>query len=640
MFLGLALSVSGGAQHNQNWPVGGDIPADFEPVAAQAEFERRILMIPMRDGVKLKTVLMLPSGVQDAPIILDRTPYNAERYATMGGRSPSVDAHMLPFHGDLAKAGYIVALQDVRGKYGSEGEYVMTRPLAGPLNPTGIDHSTDAYDTIEWLIKNVPETNGRVGTTGISYDGFTALMSLVDPHPALKASVPIDPMVDGWVGDDWFHNGAYRQTFQEFIYIQSTSKASSLRWPDPRYDVYESWLEAGSAGAMAARYNVDKLPFWQRIANNPAYTSFWSQQALDKILAARPLRVPVLLVHAQWDQEDIYGAPAVYAALKPKDSSNNKVFLAMGPWNHGGAVMGSGATLGPLAFGSETGAWFRRNVMLPFLDGHLKGEGEGADIATVTSFVTGPNEWRHYARWPLSCEKNCPHRSQPLYLRAGGRLSFDRPDAGDAPFSEYLSDPAKPVTYRARPILATNVPGSTWSLWLADDQRFASVRPDVLTYVSDELTEPMQIAGQPIAHLFASTSGEDSDWVVKLIDVYPDEVPGDPGMGGYQFGISMEILRGRYRDNASNPSPIPSGKVVRYNLKMPDADHVFMKGHRIMVQIQSSWFPLYDRNPQSYVDNIMFAKPQDYVKATQRVFHRPQAESYLELPLVPPSAHR
>lgn len=627
--LGLVTSASlaGQAPVQQS-----DIPQNFLPLPVESEFDKRIVMIPMRDGIKLNTVIMLPKKVTDAPIVLDRTPYSAARYTALQP-SGKISAATIPLHADLLKAGYIVVMQDVRGKHGSEGVYSMVRPLRGVLNATDTDNSTDAYDTIEWLSKNIPESNGRVATTGISYDGNLALMSLVDPHPALKASVPIDPMVDGWVGDDWFHNGAYRQKFMEFTYIQSSSKNSSLRWPEPRYDTYESWMEAGSAAGMAKRTGADKLPYWQRVSQHPAYDEYWQAQAMDRILASRPLTVPVLLVHGQWDQEDIYGPAAVYAALEPKDRDNDKVFLAIGPWNHGAAGLTDGSTLGPLKFGSDTSVWFRSQVMLPFLDAHLKGEGRGKpEIAPVTAFETGTNAWRFFDKWPQACAEQCPAKDRPMFLLPSSRLGYNKPVRGGG-YSEYLSDPAKPVTYRVRPIRPVVASDSSWGRWLVDDQRFASDRPDVLTFVSDVLDKPVKIAGHPVAHLFASTSGSDSDWIVKLIDVYPDEVPGDVTMGGYQLPISMEIMRGRYRENPAKPRPVPSGKVVKYTVKMPDVLHVFRPGHRIMVQVQSSWFPLYDRNPQSYPANIMFAQPSDFIKAVQRVYHRPDAASFVALPI-------
>ena len=432
---------------------GGDIPAKFAAVTTLFDFEKREAMIPMRDGVKLFTEIIIPKGSVRAPIILDRTPYSAAKFVT---RLPSSRAALaLPLaYGELAAAGYIIAVQDVRGKYKSEGSYVMNRPLSGPLNATAVDHSTDAYDTIEWLVKNVPESNGRVGTMGTSYDGFTVLMSLVNPHPALKAAVPFNPMVDTWIGDDWFHNGAFRQTYADYIYEQTAAKKSDEDWTPPRYDAYETWLTAGSAGALGSLLGMDQLPFWKRLIDHPAYDAYWQAQAVDQILARQPLAVPTLFVHSQWDQEDIYGAPAAYAALEAKDIRNDMNFLVIGPWRHGGAN-GDGSSLGAIKFDGDIGRWFRRNVLLPFLDAHLRDGAPKSEIAPVTVYETGVNEWRRYDRWPQSCAANCPFASRKLYLAPGAKLSFNGPPPDPAGYDEYVSDPQKPVTYRLRPIRPT-----------------------------------------------------------------------------------------------------------------------------------------------------------------------------------------
>ena len=630
--LALALAVRASADDPvEGTPDAGDIPAKFEPVTTLMDFEKREVMIPMRDGVKLFTVIVIPKGASHAPMILDRTPYSAAKFVT---RLPSPRAALaLPTSfGELAEAGYIIVSQDVRGKYKSEGTYVMNRPLVGPLNDTGVDHATDAYDTIDWLVKNVPESNGRVGTMGTSYDGFTVLMGLVDPHPALKAAVPFNPMVDTWMGDDWFHNGAFRQTYADYIYAQTADKKSDDEWTPPRYDAYETWLEAGSAGALGTALGMDQLPFWKRLIAHPAYDAYWQGQAVDKILARQPLSVPILYVHSQWDQEDIYGAPAAYAATETRDTRNDMNYLVIGPWRHGGGNA-DGSSLGVIKFDGDTGRWFRRHVLLPFLDAHLKDGAPPTDIAPVTVFETGTNEWHRYDRWPQSCAMGCPHVSRKLYLAARGGLSFDA--AATAGFDEYVADPWKPVTYRARPIRPTYADDSSWRRWLVDDQRFAGDRSDVLVYTTPVLRSAVHIAGQSIAHLLASTSGTDADWVVKLIDVYPDEVPGQVELGGYELPIAMDILRGRYRDDPARPTAIPANKVVAYALKLPHADHVFLPGHRIMVQIQSSWFPLYDRNPQQFVPNIFLAKPADFIKARVRVYHTAQQASYIDLPVAP-----
>jgi len=533
----------------------------------------------------------------------------------------------------ILDGGYIRVVQDVRGKYGSEGDYVMNRPLRGPQNPTTVDHATDTWDTIDWLVKNVPETNGKVGILGISYDGFLPLMALFNPHPALKVSVPMNPMVDGWMGDDWFHNGAFRQQMMAYVYEQQASRASDVKWWTSHFDDYDMFLQAGSAGALGKERGLEQVGFWRKLVEHPSYDAFWRDQAMDKLLAKEPLKIPVMIVHSLWDQEDIYGAIAVYKALEPKDTANDKVFLVMGPWHHGQEIL-EGSSLGALRFDADTALQFRREFLRPFLDQYLK-DGPKADVPPVAAFETGTNAWRRLPAWPAGCPSGCTIQPTPLYLSAGLKLGLTAPKAGEAAFEEYTSDPKKPVPFRARPIQPVGYDnGLTWPRWLVDDQREASGRPDVVAFVSEVLTAPMKISGQPIANLVASTSGSDSDWVVKLIDVHPDEVAGQPALGGYQLMVSGDIFRGRYRESLETPKALAPNQPLVYRFALPTANHVFQRGHRLMVQVQSSWFPLYDRNPQSFVPNIFWAKPEDYQKAQQRVFHAPGQASFVELPLV------
>jgi hypothetical protein len=618
-----------------------ETPATLTPVTTSFDYIKRDVMIPMRDGVKLHTVIVLPKGAKGAPILLTRTPYNASAQV-----SHAESSHLGPILNGydnatevIVEGGYIRVVQDIRGKYGSEGDYVMTRPLRGPLNPTLVDHATDTYDTIDWLVKNVPESNGKIGVLGISYDGFTTLMALVNPHPALKVAVPMNPMVDGWMGDDWFHNGAFRQQNMGYIYDQEATRANEALWWTNHFDDYDVFMEAGSAGELGRRHGLEQVGFWRKLLEHPSYDEWWQEQAMDHILAAQPLKVPTMLVASLWDQEDIYGAPALYKALKATGANNDKLFLVFGPWHHGQEI-GDGSSLGPIKFNSDTGLYFRQEILRPFLDKYLK-DGNSkdgashAEVAPVTAFETGTNTWRRLPTWPSGCASGCTIRATQLYLTAGLKLSLAAPQPGDAAFDEYVSDPAKPVPYRARPIQPMGYgDGFTWSRWLVDDQREASGRPDVAVFTSDVLTAPMKISGQPVANLVASTSGTDSDWVVKVIDVYPDEVAGDSKLGGYELMISADIFRGRYRESLQTPKPIASGQPLLYRFNLPTANHVFLPGHRIMVQIQSSWFPLYDRNPQSFVPNIFWAKPEDYRKATQRVYHAPGQASFIELPLV------
>jgi hypothetical protein len=629
-------SAQNSQSSSQSSALPSETPATFTPVTSSFNYTRRDVMIPMRDGVKLHTVILIPKGAKDAPILLTRTPYDASKLT-----SHEASAHLGPTLQGYDNAtdvivedGYIRVVQDIRGKYGSEGDEVMNRPLRGPLNPTTVDESTDTYDTIDWLVKHLPESNGKVGILGISYDGFLTLMALVHPHPALKVAVPMNPMVDGWMGDDWFHNGAFREQMMPYIYEQEASGSNAFSWWTSDYDDYDMYLKAVSAGPLGRSRGMEQLGFWRKILAHPSYDSFWSEQAVDKILAAQPLKVPTMLVASLWDQEDIYGAMAVYKAIKPKDTDNDKVLLVVGPWHHGQEDE-DGSSLGDLKFNSDTGLYFRQKILRPFLAQYLKDGAPKADVAPVTAFETGTNRWQHLSSWPSGCASGCIIQSTPLYLENGLKVGFIPPESGGNAFDQYVSDPAKPVPFRVRPDLPVGYsPPRTWPQWLVDDQRQEASRPDVLAFVSDVLKKPMKISGQPVVHLVASTSGTDSDWVVKLIDVYPDEVAAEPSMGGYQLMISADIFRGRYRESFAKPEAIAPNKPLLYHFELPTADHVFLPGHRIMVQIQSSWFPLYDRNPQTFVPNIFWAKPEDYRKATQRVYHAPGEESYIELPLV------
>ena len=394
------------------------------------------------------------------------------------------------------------------------------------------------------------------------------------------------------------------------------------------------FMKAVSAGELGRRRGLEQTGFWRKLLEHPSYDAFWREQAVDQLLAKEPLKVPVMLVHSLWDQEDIYGAIAVYKAIEPKDTSNDKVFLVMGPWHHGQEIA-DGSKLGALNFHSDTALYFRQHILRPFLDHYLKDEAPKSGVAPVTAFETGSNHWLQLDAWPSGCAKGCTVKGTPLYLNPDLKTSFTPPRGSDSQFEEYISDPAKPVPFRARPIQPTGYDTcAQWPCWLVDDQREASGRPDVLAFTSDVLTTPVKISGQPIVNLITSTSGTDSDWVVKVIDVYPDEVAGDAKMGGYQLAVSMDIFRARYRESLETPKPIKANEPLLYHWLLPTANHVFLPGHRIMVQIQSSWFPLYDRNPQTFVPNIFWAKPADYRKATQRVYHAPGQASMIELPVV------
>jgi uncharacterized protein len=618
-----------------------EIPATFTPRVDSFDYTKREVMIPMRDGVRLQTLILIPRGAQRAPILLTRTPYGATDRIT---KDASAHLSALIDSTDVAddavvNGGYIRVLQDVRGKHGSEGDYVMTRPLHGPLNPTPVDHATDTYDTIDWLVKNIPESNGKVAILGISYDGFTSLMALVHPHPALRAAVPINAMVDGWIGDDWFHKGAFRQDSLTYFHDQEATRDSGLKWWSDHYDDYDTWLAAGSAGNMARLHGLEQVGFTAKVMSHPAYDSFWQNQALDKVLAAQGVTVPVMLVHSLWDQEDIYGNIALYKALQARQSSNPDLFLVLGPWFHHQERL-EGSRVGAIQFGSDTAQYFRLHLLRPFLDHYLKDDPPPLHIAAVTAFETGTNRWLDLPHWPAGCAGACAIDQEKLFLQPGGGLGFAAP-AGSR-FESYVSDPSKPIPYLPRPIHIEGDEGEvTWQTWLVSDQRDSAARTDVLSFATPVLKEPLKISGEPVANLVASTTGTDADFVVKLIDVYPDEVGRDPKMGGYQLMVSADILRGRYRESFSDPKAIPAGKPQVFRFALPTANHVFLPGHRIMVQVQSSWFPLYDRNPQTYVENIFFAKPADYQKATIKVFAGgdPHA-SFVDLPVVKAASPR
>ncbi|MBV9528181.1 CocE/NonD family hydrolase [Sphingomonas sp.] len=609
-------------------PMTPDVVASYDQVKPWADFVRREVMIPMRDGTKLYTVIVMKKGTRGGPILLTRSPYDAHGDA-FRTNSQRADDILPAMYKEFVDDGYIIAIQDIRGLHRSEGTFILTRPIVGPLNNSGIDESTDAYDTIDWLVKNTPESNGRVGTIGSSYLGFTTLMSEINPHPALKAAVPESPMVDTWKGDDDFHNGAFRVPSYDYFLVMSTGKADAgAAIARGQGDDYSAYLESGSAGDVSRKWGIENVPFVRKVEDNPAYTDFWSLQAVDKWFAARPLTVPTMLEVGQWDQEDSYGAPAVYRALKAKYEGTDLLHLVIGPWRHSGANH-YGYELGDLTFTGDTAREWRTRYMKPFLDHYLKGTPD-PHTPSVLTYATGIDRWEASPRWPMGTPT-------PLYLTPGQGTSFTRPaSAGSA---GYISDPANPVPFLPRPVNMGDE--NQWHVWLVHDQRFVDGRPDVLSFTGAPLTAPVHIMGQPEVDLFASTSGTDSDWVVKLIDVYPNDAPEDPVQGakpstaGYELPIGIDIFRGRYVHDLARPAALRPGKVEEYRFTTPNVDHVFLPGHRIMVQVQSSLFPLYDRNPQTFVPNIFFAKPGDYRVAQQRIYTGGATPSAVFLPVVP-----
>ncbi|MBB5708720.1 CocE/NonD family hydrolase [Sphingopyxis panaciterrulae] len=606
--------------------VTSDIPDKFTIPNEDADYDKRVEMIPMRDGTKLYTVIVVPKGAKNAPIVLTRTPYNAKSRANRMD-SPSM-LSTLPLSDEIfVKDGYIRVYQDVRGKYGSEGDYIVNRPPVGPLNPTKVDHITDAWDTIDWLVnrKNLPESNGRVGMIGSSYEGFTVVMALLNPHPALKVAAPESPMIDGWMGDDWFHHGAFRLANIAWIGGQTGYKAGGTVPSTGGYDDYENFRH-GSANDWAQKVGYDQLPFWQKMLKHVAYDEFWQQQALDKLVAANPSNVPTLWEQGLWDQEDMYGAITSWEALKAKGRMGNN-FLVMGPWRHS-QINREGRSLGPFEWDGDTAAQFRKDMVLPLFNQYLK-DGPPAHLPAAAIYNTGENHWDRFTTWPLACQQGCSAPLTPIYVGPDGSLGFDKPAAS---VTSYISDPAKPVPHLSRPV---NFRDGRWGDWLVSDQRHVDGRPDVLTYQTDVLTEPVRVSGAPMANIFAKITGSDVDFIVKVIDVYPAEVATDEKMGGYQLAISQDIFRGRYRDSFANPTAIPSGVAQSYKFRLPTVNHVFQPGHRIMVQIQSSQFPLYDRNPQTFVPNIFLAKPGDYKKQEVTILQGGDTASGVLLPVVP-----
>ena len=589
------------------------------PLCAQTSespFVRTETMIPMRDGVRLYTQLFVPTGTKERlPILFLRTPYGT------GDLSPAQLAAAIP---EIAADGYIVVNQDIRGRFKSEGKFVMLRQPRDPKDKSAVDESTDAYDTIEWLLKNTPN-NGRVGMAGTSYGAWLTVMAALDPHPALKAAVPQASPADMWLGDDFHHNGAFRLSYGlEYTYMMESSKEiSDVSSLVDRNDAYQWYMNLGPLSNVDTKYFNGRLPTWNDFVQHPDYDAFWKRQGFAPWL--NRLTVPTLNVAGWWDQEDFYGPIKIYELLERHDTAN-KNFLVVGPWNHGGWSRGEGRKLGPVDFGSATAEHYRKEILAPFLAYYLKDK-RNPDLPEALTFQTGADEWVRHDAWP-------PKRNvtgQKLYLREKGNLSFEPPtaDAGKA-FDSYLSDPDHPVPYRHRPI---NVK-SGWRTWLLEDQRFVDNRPDVLTFATDTLKNDVTVSGKIVANLFASTTGTDSDWVVKLIDVYPENYPTDSAMSGYELMIAGDVFRGRYYKSFEKPQPIPANKVMNYQIGFPANDHVFKKGHRIMVQVQSSWFPVIDRNPQRFVSNIFLAKESDFQRATQRVYHSRQYASYIALPVV------
>ena len=604
--------------------LAGDIPVKFTPPEAERDYVKREVMMPMRDGTKLYTVIVYAKGISNAPIVLTRTPYDAKARANR--MESSSELSTLPLSDEMfVNDGYIRVYQDIRGKHGSQGDYIVTRPVIGPLNSSKVDHTTDAYDTIAWLVNkaNLPQSNGRVGMIGSSYEGFTVVMALLHPHPALKVAAPQSPMIDGWMGDDWFHYGAFRLTNIGWLAQQTGYKGKGTAPPSGGYDDYDNFRSI-SAGDWAKRSGYDQLPYWNRMVSHPAYDEFWQGQALDTMLARSPSNVPTLWEQGLWDQEDMWGAIRSYEALvKAGHAANN--FIVMGPWRHS-QVNREGRSLGPFQWNGDTAQQYREDMVLPFFNQYLK-DSPAVQMPAATIYNTGANHWDRFSRWPLACD-DCATSLTPMYLQGARGLGFAAAASGE---DSYVSDPANPVPHLPRPV---NFDDGRWGDWLVQDQRSVDGRTDVLSFTTAALTRTVRVSGVPWADIFARTTGTDGDFVVKIIDVYPGEYPSNPKLGGYQLAISLDIFRGRYRQSFSNPTAIPAGQVQEYKFRLPAVNHEFRPGHKIMIQIQSSLFPLYDRNPQTFVPNIFLAKPADYKSATISIAHGAGGASAVLLPIV------
>ena len=585
-----------------------DAPARLNHFRA---YDRSEAMIPTRDGAKLHVVILRPVGSatsgEPLPILMERTPYGVDRSSSDGINATKPE---------LAASGYIFVYGDIRGRYGSEGKFVMNRPVVEHKTKMDVDETTDTHDTIDWLLKNLPNNNGRVGVFGVSYPGFLAMMAGIDAHPAVKAISPQAPMTNVWKGDDFFHNGAFRETYG-FDYVQQLEAQKTDVPVNAKEDTYDFFLRNVNFAGAAKSAGMTDLPTAKAFLNQPSYTPFWQAMAVEQHLTKA--EVPTLEVGGWWDQEDMWGTQAEYAALEPHDTNHN-VFMVLGPWNHGGW----GPTtrhLGALDFGAATGDQYRKTIEAPFFEKYLKDK-PGFDLKDTASFRTGVNQWERYEAWP---PKTGFHAAK-LYLTDGNGLSFNAPAAESK--TSYVADPADPIPYRNRPIQATYGMGSKWRTWLVEDQRFVSDRKDLANFSTPVLDKDVTVTGDVMADLYAATTGSDADWIVKLIDVYPDDAP--DGMAGYQLMVVDEIFRGRYAKSFEKPEAIKPGEVAEYKWSLHGADHTFKKGHKIMVEVQSSWFPLYDRNPQTFVPNIMTAPADAYKAQTQTIYESAKYPSHLE----------
>ncbi|MEO8029408.1 MAG: CocE/NonD family hydrolase [Gemmatimonadota bacterium] len=606
----VAVAMLGGQVHAQ---------APSSPLDSLPPMSDTTLMLPLRDGVALNTRIFIPKSHDGPlPIIMMRTPY---------GIANAEGNFRLYLH-DLAADGYIFVFQDIRGRNGSQGAFIMNRPLHDPRDEKGVDETTDTWDTIDWLVKHIPGNNGKVGVLGISYPGWLAGEAAIHPHPALKAISPQAPMTDTWMGDDFFHNGAFRLGYGfEYSAFMELSNDNSVPPPIPSYDSFEWYLHLGGLRWVDDSIFKGKVPSWKNFVAHPAYDEFWRSRGLENTL--RTPTVPTMDVAGFWDQEDMSGPEMLFAAMEPRDTGGLNFFVG-GPWNHGGWARGDGRTLGNIDFGSATSEYFRQKIQAPWFAYWLKGRGP-LPFKKAIVYESGSGRWRQFDHWPPK-----EARATNLYFRADGKLSFDAPAAMPATANDhFIADPAHPVPYRQRPTQwAYDSRGSNWYTWLTEDQRLVQLRPDVLSWQTAPLDHDVTIAGDVVADLFAATTGRDADWIVKLIDVYPDSVNDVMKMAGYQLMVSDEIFRGRYRTSFEHPAPITPNAVLEYTYSLRQQSYSFRKGHRIMVQVQSSWFPAYDLNPQTWVANIFKAGPADFKAQTHSIYRTAKYPSHVVVSVV------
>lgn len=585
------------------------------------KFLKTSYMIPMRDGVLLNTIVLTPADQQGSfPFLITRTPYGIDGNFPAATQVISLSNKFSYY--TLAAEGYIFVFQDIRGRYKSQGNFEIHEPLIHQNQKGAVDESTDTWDTIDWLLHNVKNNNGKAGIVGVSYPGWLALVASVNPHPALKAASEQACMSDLFLGDDFHHNGAFRLSYGfEYTYELEHNHTDS-DFPFPAFDLFNWYLKLGSLKNVNEKYFHNQIPTWNNIVHHPNYDSFWQKNS--PLSYVNKVEIPQLHVGGYFDQEDLNGPQLMYGHMEKSDDKNMN-HIVLGPWYHGSWARGKGDSISQISFGRHTAEEFRA-LQKKWFDFYLKGIGDGK-FDEAYAFQTGSNRWKTYTSWP---PKEAAIKA--LYAGPEHRAGFSKP-AEEGSVS-YISDPQKPVPYRSLPIEATYGPGSRWRPWQVEDQRFVYTRPDVVSFTTDSLKEDLVVTGAVNAHLFASTTGTDADWVVKLIDVYPDWDSANFKLSSYQLPVTMEVFRGKFRKSFTNPEALVPGKPEEFIIGLHQINHMFRKGHKIMIQVQSSWFPMIDRNPQTFVPNIYEAKESDFIKATQTIYFSPQYPTRIDLPVM------